>query len=239
MAGSGRSSTTWAARRACEMETRFVPVPSDGPDQERSSGLLHVSVKSPDERAVGRAFSSAAIELALANYPGFFAHRSAGPGQCLRRVLAGAGAGRRDRAGRRARRRHAGARRPGADRTAAGRRDRGAGAVRGRAAGDRARDPARTALRRPLRRQGRQRQPRRVGPRRRRLRLAGRQPDRRAGPGAAPRGRRPGGPPLRAGQPAGAELRARRLPRRGRRQLDRRSTRRPRGSASTSAPDRV
>ncbi len=56
-----------------EMETRFVPVPSDGPDQERSSGLLHVAVKSPDERAVGRAFSSAAIELALANYPGFFA----------------------------------------------------------------------------------------------------------------------------------------------------------------------
>ena len=55
------------------MDTRFVPVPSDGPDQERSSGLLHVSVRSPDERAVGRAFSSAAIELALANYPGFFA----------------------------------------------------------------------------------------------------------------------------------------------------------------------
>jgi hypothetical protein len=58
---------------AVEMETRFVPVPSDGPDQERSSGLLHVSVKSTDERAVGRAFSSTAIELALANYPGFFA----------------------------------------------------------------------------------------------------------------------------------------------------------------------
>ena len=67
------------ARRGT-METRFVPVPSDGPDQERSSGLLHVSVKSPDERAVGRAFSSAAIELALANYPGFFAHRSARTG---------------------------------------------------------------------------------------------------------------------------------------------------------------
>jgi hypothetical protein len=33
---------------------------------------LHVTVKSGDERLVGRAFSSAAIELALANYPGFF-----------------------------------------------------------------------------------------------------------------------------------------------------------------------
>ena len=62
-----------------EMETRFVPVPSDGPDQERSSGLLHVSVRSPDERAVGRAFSSAAIELALANYPGFFGTGPPGP----------------------------------------------------------------------------------------------------------------------------------------------------------------
>ena len=33
---------------------------------------MHVSVKSSDERLVGRAFSSAVVELALANYPGFF-----------------------------------------------------------------------------------------------------------------------------------------------------------------------
>ena len=40
--------------------------------QEASSGRLHVTVKSADERLVGRAFSSAVVELALANYPGFF-----------------------------------------------------------------------------------------------------------------------------------------------------------------------
>ncbi|MET0457670.1 MAG: acyclic terpene utilization AtuA family protein [Ilumatobacteraceae bacterium] len=61
------------------MERRFVPAPSDGADQERSSGLLHVQVKAPDERAVGRAFSSAAVELALASYPGFFTTSPPGP----------------------------------------------------------------------------------------------------------------------------------------------------------------
>ncbi|MGZ4790511.1 MAG: acyclic terpene utilization AtuA family protein [Ilumatobacteraceae bacterium] len=55
-----------------EVDMRFTPAPSDAVGQEASSGRLHVSVKSSDERLVGRAFSSAAIELALANYPGFF-----------------------------------------------------------------------------------------------------------------------------------------------------------------------
>ncbi|MGZ6993354.1 MAG: acyclic terpene utilization AtuA family protein, partial [Ilumatobacteraceae bacterium] len=55
-----------------EVDVRFTPAPSDAVGQEASSGRLHVSVKSSDERLVGRAFSSAAIELALANYPGFF-----------------------------------------------------------------------------------------------------------------------------------------------------------------------
>ncbi len=55
-----------------EVDVRFVAAPSDAIGQEASSGRLHVSVKSADDRAVGRAFSSAAIELALANYPGFF-----------------------------------------------------------------------------------------------------------------------------------------------------------------------
>lgn len=65
-----------------EIETRFVPAdPSDERCQELSSGLLHISVKGPDERLVGRAFSSAAIELALANYPGFFATSTPGPAQ--------------------------------------------------------------------------------------------------------------------------------------------------------------
>ncbi len=55
-----------------EVDVRFTPAPSDAVGQEASSGRLHVSVKSSDERLVGRAFSSAVIELALANYPGFF-----------------------------------------------------------------------------------------------------------------------------------------------------------------------
>jgi hypothetical protein len=55
-----------------EVDVRFVAAPADAIGQEASSGRLHIAVKSADERAVGRAFSSAAIELALANYPGFF-----------------------------------------------------------------------------------------------------------------------------------------------------------------------
>ncbi len=59
--------------------SRFVPAPPDGADQERSSGLLHVQVRAADERAVGRAFSSAAVELALASYPGYFTTTPPGP----------------------------------------------------------------------------------------------------------------------------------------------------------------
>ncbi len=55
-----------------EVDVRFVAAPSDAFGQEASSGRLHINVKSADDRLVGRAFSSAAIELALANYPGFF-----------------------------------------------------------------------------------------------------------------------------------------------------------------------
>lgn len=62
-----------------EVDVRFVPAPSDAPSQEASSGVLHVSVKSTDERRVGRAFSSACVELALASYPGFFATGTPGP----------------------------------------------------------------------------------------------------------------------------------------------------------------
>jgi Acyclic terpene utilisation family protein AtuA len=61
------------------METRFVPASPNGADQEHASGLLHVFVKAPDERAVGRAFSSAAVELALASYPGYFTTTPPGP----------------------------------------------------------------------------------------------------------------------------------------------------------------
>ena len=56
-----------------EVDVRFVEAPSDAPTQEQASGRLHITVKSSDERLAGKAFSGAAIELALANYPGFFA----------------------------------------------------------------------------------------------------------------------------------------------------------------------
>jgi len=56
-----------------EVDVRFVEAPSDAPTQEQASGRLHITVKSTDERLAGKAFSGAAIELALANYPGFFA----------------------------------------------------------------------------------------------------------------------------------------------------------------------
>jgi hypothetical protein len=43
----------------------------DAATEQEASALLRCSVKDPDQRTVGRAFSSAAVELALASYPGF------------------------------------------------------------------------------------------------------------------------------------------------------------------------
>ena len=156
--------------------TRFVPVPADGADQERSSGLLHVSVKAPDERAVGRAFSSSAIELALASIPGFFTTNPPGPAQAygvywpalvpaeeIEQVVVLDD-------GTRIRVDPAPTGPAPADPIEPPR-------GRGRAGADHAGHGARRALRGPLRRQGRQRQRRGVGPGRRRLRLAGGQPD--------------------------------------------------------------
>ena len=54
-----------------------MPAPSDGADQERSSGLLHVSVKAPDERAVGRAFSSAGDRAGAGQLPRLLHDRAA------------------------------------------------------------------------------------------------------------------------------------------------------------------
>jgi hypothetical protein len=63
-------------------DIRFVPAPPGATDgQESASAKLHVTMKAPDERLVGRAFSSAAVELALANYPGFFTTSAPGPAQ--------------------------------------------------------------------------------------------------------------------------------------------------------------
>jgi hypothetical protein len=54
---------------------------TDHPDadvQEEAAALLHCVVRGPDPKAIGRAFSGAAIELALSSYPGF--HVTAPPG---------------------------------------------------------------------------------------------------------------------------------------------------------------
>ncbi|CAN5419438.1 DUF1446 domain-containing protein [soil metagenome] len=61
-----------------EVAVRLVEAPSNAPTQEQASGRLHITAKSHDERLVGRTFSSAAIEMALANYPGFFVTNAPG-----------------------------------------------------------------------------------------------------------------------------------------------------------------
>ncbi|QRK13307.1 DUF1446 domain-containing protein [Archangium violaceum] len=45
---------------------------ADAPSEEQASATLRVTAKDADAKVVGRHFSSAAVELALASYPGFF-----------------------------------------------------------------------------------------------------------------------------------------------------------------------
>jgi hypothetical protein len=52
----------------------------DAGTEEEASALLHVTVKDPDARAVGRRFSGAVVELALASVPGFFPTAPPGDG---------------------------------------------------------------------------------------------------------------------------------------------------------------
>ncbi|MEV0261619.1 acyclic terpene utilization AtuA family protein [Streptomyces sp. NPDC050617] len=52
---------------------------ADAPVQEEASALLRLVVRDEDQEAVGRAVSGAAVELALASYPGF--HVTAPPGK--------------------------------------------------------------------------------------------------------------------------------------------------------------
>jgi hypothetical protein len=51
---------------------------ADAATEQEASALLHCVVRSADPKAIGRAFSGAAVELALASYPGF--HVTAPPG---------------------------------------------------------------------------------------------------------------------------------------------------------------
>jgi hypothetical protein len=63
------------------LDVRWTLARTDHPDaavQEEAAALLHCVVRGPDPKAIGRAFSNAAIELALASYPGF--HVTSPPG---------------------------------------------------------------------------------------------------------------------------------------------------------------
>ncbi|WP_156686514.1 acyclic terpene utilization AtuA family protein [Mycobacterium sp. Marseille-P9652] len=54
---------------------------ADADTEEAASALLHCVVRDPDPANVGRQFSSAAVELALASYPGFHVTAPPGDGQ--------------------------------------------------------------------------------------------------------------------------------------------------------------
>ena len=54
---------------------------ADADTEETASALLRCVVRDPDPATVGRQFSSAAVELALASYPGFTSTTPPGNGQ--------------------------------------------------------------------------------------------------------------------------------------------------------------
>jgi hypothetical protein len=77
-----RAQLTDALAKSPPAETRWEIVRTDradAPTEETASALLRLVVRDPDQAAVGRALSGAAIELALASYPGF--HVLAPPGK--------------------------------------------------------------------------------------------------------------------------------------------------------------
>jgi hypothetical protein len=62
-------------------EVRWTLARTDHPDaavEEEASAFLRCAVKDADQKVVGRAFSNAAVEIALASYPGF--HVTSPPG---------------------------------------------------------------------------------------------------------------------------------------------------------------
>ncbi|MBS4729147.1 DUF1446 domain-containing protein [Mycobacterium sp. SM1] len=70
-----------ASLRVRPAELQWTLARTDHPDadtEETASALLHCVARDPDPANVGRQFSSAAVELALASYPGF--HLTAPPG---------------------------------------------------------------------------------------------------------------------------------------------------------------
>ncbi|CAL9504506.1 acyclic terpene utilization AtuA family protein [Streptomyces sp. enrichment culture] len=81
-AGLVKEQMDRALAKSPPAEARWELVRTDRPDapvQEAASALLRLVVRDPSPEAVGRAFSGAAVELALASYPGF--HVLAPPGK--------------------------------------------------------------------------------------------------------------------------------------------------------------
>ncbi|MEU4668285.1 acyclic terpene utilization AtuA family protein [Amycolatopsis sp. NPDC023774] len=69
-----REQLETALERKPPAEVRWTLARTDHRDagtEEQASALLHVAVKDADPKIAGRAFSGAAVELALASYPGF------------------------------------------------------------------------------------------------------------------------------------------------------------------------
>lgn len=73
-----------SALTAKPAELEWTLARTDRPDadtEETASALLHCVARDPDATVVGRRFSGAAVELALASYPGFHALTPPGDGQ--------------------------------------------------------------------------------------------------------------------------------------------------------------
>ncbi|MEV0603518.1 acyclic terpene utilization AtuA family protein [Streptomyces sp. NPDC050315] len=69
-----------AGRRPAEVDWRLARTDhEDAASEEEASALLRLVVRDPDQDAVGRVISGAAVELALGSYPGF--HVTAPPGK--------------------------------------------------------------------------------------------------------------------------------------------------------------
>ncbi len=69
------------ARRPAELTWTLARTDhADADTEERACARLTVVGRDADERAVGRAFSNAAVEIALGSYPGFFATTPPGAG---------------------------------------------------------------------------------------------------------------------------------------------------------------
>ncbi|MFI5495165.1 acyclic terpene utilization AtuA family protein [Actinoplanes sp. NPDC051859] len=68
------------SRKPAELTWHLARLDSpDAATQQQASALLTVVARDPDEKVAGRAFTGAAIELALGSYPGFFS--TAPPGK--------------------------------------------------------------------------------------------------------------------------------------------------------------